>query len=88
MIIGIAWKDVYSDVKKDKIIVQFENAGFRWADTDEEDPHGDRKTAFVGDDMLILDVDEQEMWTGDWGTYVDLEVSLDFARKLNERFDT
>lgn len=85
MIFGLDWTDIYSDIEKDEIIVRFENAGFRWADTEETDPQGTRKTAFVGDDMLIFDVDENEMWTGDWGTYVDVEVDLNFVRFLDHR---
>lgn len=88
MIFGLDWTNIYSDVDKDEIIVRLENAGFRWADTEKTDPQGARKTSFVGDDMIIFDVDEKTMWTGDWGTYVDVEVDLNYVRFLDhKRFD-
>ena len=89
MIVGVAWKDVRSHTDKDKIVVKMKEAGFEWADDEELDPFDERKTRFIGDDMLILDVENKEMWTGDWGRYIDLEVDLNFVRFLgHKRFDT
>lgn len=89
MILGIDWKAVYSHTDKDRIIIEMKNTGFVWADSDEEDPFGESKSRFIGDDMLILDLENKEMWTGDWGTYIDMEVGLNFARFLDhKRFDT
>ena len=89
MIVGLAWKDVRSHTDKDEIIWQMEEAGFEWADDEELGPFDERKTRFIGDDMLILDVENKEMWTGDWGRYVDIEADLNFVRFLgHKRFDT
>ena len=88
MIVGIDWTDIYSHTEKDEIVLELKGVGFVWADSDEEDEFGDPKSRFIGDDMIILDLENKEMWTGDWGTYVDLEVGLNFARFLgHKRFD-
>jgi hypothetical protein len=86
MILGFKWRGL-SDDDKATLLDDFRGAGFaRVTDGEETGPAGDRLWFHYGDDMLIIDLEEDRIYTGDWGTYTDLEVGIDYVRSLNERF--
>lgn len=92
MIIGIAWKSVQIEKRPD-IVREMKGSGFVWAnnfsgDLPDEPEDYELRSEHIGNDMLIIDVNRKIMWTGDWGSYNDMQVEIKFARFIDfARFD-
>lgn len=82
MIIGIKWRG-FDDAEKAELVNSFTDNGFAKIDDGRENSHDEKLWFHYGDDMLIIDLQNNYLYSGDWGTKTDLEVTVDYVRSFN-----
>lgn len=88
MFVAFDWSDVPVD-ERGTIVDKFLRDGIVWARGVDVEPSRRHPREFemngkhVGDDMLIVDMGSDIMWTGDWGSSHQMKAKLDYVDEIH-----